>query len=337
MNEPLVSVIIPIYNTELIRFCQCVDSIRGQSLTDFEVICIDDGSREELTSQYRELLCQDDRFFLYTKQNGGVSSARNEGLRRARGKYLAFVDSDDTISSGYLAALVEMAEHHELDMSIGVLCKVPFGAPLVESESAAEDGDCIGIDIQDLKSCILTRGKRSYNTTGLAFPGSKLIRRSCAQGITFDETLSIGEDLLYVLRVLDKCRTVGISHGAVYLYSVQEDSAMRRYREDGFSVSERLLVRFLQYQDCLGLSAEDIGVRAVYQFVLASRQAVFHPMAQKGLLQKAAVCRQIYSGSMWERLISHTGYGKLNIKNKLVLFLLKNRLFLLYAILLTLT
>lgn len=98
--ESLISVIIPVYNTEsYVRVC--LESLVEQTYTNFEVIMIDDGSTDnsgEICQEYTE---RDSRFHYYRKENGGVSSARNLGIEYSRGNYLTFVDSDDWVEEDY--------------------------------------------------------------------------------------------------------------------------------------------------------------------------------------------------------------------------------------------
>ena len=96
-----ISIIVPVYNVEK-YLRRCLDSILAQTFTDFECICIDDGSSDgsgKILDEYAE---KDFRFVVIHKDNGGVSSARNAGLDVARGEWLAFVDSDDWVEKNFL-------------------------------------------------------------------------------------------------------------------------------------------------------------------------------------------------------------------------------------------
>lgn len=102
----LISIIIPIYNVEA-YLERCFDSIRRQISNNFEVICIDDGSKDksgEICNKYAKI---DSRFKVFHKNNGGVSSARNFGMKMASGKYLAWIDPDDYISDSWYTELEE--------------------------------------------------------------------------------------------------------------------------------------------------------------------------------------------------------------------------------------
>ena len=86
-----VSIIIPIYNGEK-HLAECLDTIQNQTYTNLEIICINDGSRDKSLSILKEYQKKDDRFIVIDQKNAGQSKARNEGIRRASGKYISFVD-----------------------------------------------------------------------------------------------------------------------------------------------------------------------------------------------------------------------------------------------------
>ena len=97
MKEILVSVIVPIYKVEK-YLLRCVKSIQQQTYSELEIILVDDGSPDSCPSICDELAAQDTRIKVIHKANGGLSDARNVGIRSSTGEYLVFVDSDDEIA-----------------------------------------------------------------------------------------------------------------------------------------------------------------------------------------------------------------------------------------------
>lgn len=96
MNNPKVSVIVPVYNVEKL-LQRCIDSILAQTFTDFELLLIDDGSKDKSGEICDEYAAKDSRIRVFHKQNGGVSTARNIGIDKAQGEWIYFVDSDDIV------------------------------------------------------------------------------------------------------------------------------------------------------------------------------------------------------------------------------------------------
>lgn len=117
MSSPLVSVIIPVYNTaKYIR--ETIISLQHQSLSDFEVILVNDGSTDNTLSIMKELAVEDTRLRVFDYPNGGVSIARNRGLEHVRGQFIYFFDSDDLLASDCLQRCVERVERDQLDFLI---------------------------------------------------------------------------------------------------------------------------------------------------------------------------------------------------------------------------
>ena len=112
---PAVSVIVPIYNVEK-YLAECVDSILGQTFQDMEIILVDDGSLDSSSQMADDYAVQDQRVKVIHKENGGLSSARNAGMKIARGEYIYFCDSDDYISLDAIEILYETVTKNDLDM-----------------------------------------------------------------------------------------------------------------------------------------------------------------------------------------------------------------------------
>ena len=109
-----VSVVVPIYNAEK-YLKQCLDSIQNQTLTDIEIIMIDDGSKDgsaDISKQY----LSDSRFSYYYKENEGLAAARADGIARASGEYLGFIDSDDWIEPDMYEKMYNAAKSNDSDI-----------------------------------------------------------------------------------------------------------------------------------------------------------------------------------------------------------------------------
>lgn len=104
MESPQITIIVPVYNVEQ-SLSRCIDSILAQTFIDFELLLIDDGSKDNSGKICDDYIQKDKRITVFHKENNGVSSARNLGLKHAKGKFIAFVDSDDWIKKTYLNEL----------------------------------------------------------------------------------------------------------------------------------------------------------------------------------------------------------------------------------------
>lgn len=117
MGEPLVSIIVPLYNGEQ-TIERCLTSIRNQSYKNIEVLVVNDGSKDHSMRVLKKFKESDPRFHILNKGNSGVSDSRNLGMKNAKGKYMQFVDSDDWITRDATETFVAAAEAHSCDMLI---------------------------------------------------------------------------------------------------------------------------------------------------------------------------------------------------------------------------
>ena len=111
---PKISIVIPVYNTEK-YLRQCLDSVVNQTLKDIEIICVNDGSTDNSLNILKEYMAQDNRIKVVNKKNGGLSSARNEGLKYITSEYCYFLDSDDYIESNLLETACNFLANNEID------------------------------------------------------------------------------------------------------------------------------------------------------------------------------------------------------------------------------
>lgn len=126
MEFPLVSIIVPMYNTAGC-IARCVKSICAQTYKSIEILLLNDGSTDDTLAVCRALAASDHRIALVDKTNTGAADTRNQGIALAHGKYIQFVDSDDYLAPGATATLIERAEHAGADMVIAHYYRVDGG------------------------------------------------------------------------------------------------------------------------------------------------------------------------------------------------------------------
>ena len=114
-NIPKVSVIVPVYNTEE-YVSECLESLINQTLTDIEIICVNDGSTDNSLEVLQDYAQKDSRVIVFSKENGGAGSARNLGLKNAKGEFINFIDSDDWLDLKTFEELYNKSKNEDLDM-----------------------------------------------------------------------------------------------------------------------------------------------------------------------------------------------------------------------------
>ncbi len=171
----LISVIIPVYN---VQECleRCLESVIDNTYKNLEIICIDDGSTDncpDILEKYRQL---DSRITLISKENGGLSSARNKGLEACTGDYISFIDSDDWIHRDYFAILAEIQKKNDFDI---VVC----GHVRTKELDALE----FDIDRAKIKYSSLNRKEYIASRKTKNYVWGKLYKRQIIENLRFNE------------------------------------------------------------------------------------------------------------------------------------------------------
>lgn len=238
-----VSIIIPIYNTgdKLVR---CLESVLNQTHDDFECLMIDDGSKDQSPRIIDEFAAKDSRFKAIHKPNGGVSSARNEGLKVAEGEWVVFLDSDDTIKPNHIEAMLSVVEDG-IDIVFTGFEQIVAGNQIVK-------GHAYDRQIYKGKDGI---AKFLDETEALNFmiPWDRMYRRSVIvkEGILFDTKLSLSEDRLFCYQYLLHTSGIATIPEITYVHDATDQNSLSNrfypfsvnaYRHDTFvDATEKLL------------------------------------------------------------------------------------------------
>lgn len=210
---PIISIIVPVYNSEA-TLRQCVNSILCQEFKNFELLLIDDGSKDQSPAIGDEYAKRDARVKVYHKENGGVSSARNVGLDKAQGEWITFIDSDDEVSDDYLQ---DITEHSEDIIIKGY--KKRFGKTIIESLSTQ---DIITNSFLDFVSSYIT-------SSLLRGPVYKFYKKNILNNLRFLTDMKIGEDAWFVFNYLARCKTFALSNLGMYIVRVDERADEVKY------------------------------------------------------------------------------------------------------------
>lgn len=216
---PLFSIIVPVYNVEK-YLSLCLDSLRNQSFQDIEVICVDDGSTDGSLAIAEMHAALDSRINVFTKANGGVSSARNFGFEKASGEYVLFIDSDDYMSTNACEVLAGVVKEQSPDIvTFGANC-VPEWAnyPWLEKCLSPKARVYHGFD-----QAVLFEEPSAPFSWRVSFRRAFLANNN----IAFDESLPLGEDELFLF-VAYPCsaKTIFIPDKLYYYRLSREGSAM---------------------------------------------------------------------------------------------------------------
>lgn len=241
---PILSVIIPVYNAER-TLRECVDSVLQQDVKDFELILVDDGSKDASPVICDEYASRDNRVRVIHQQNAGVSAARNRGLDIAQGEWITFVDSDDKISEKYFSPVylangdLVVCGHQDLNVDSSVGRKFLPHSQVVRKDNLAS---------------YLNDNITSFKFRG---PCCKFYRKLLLDGIKFPLDMKVAEDSCFVLSYLTRVNSIIVINTSFYLVRVHEISPARRYScsvEYAVNSLENLFLVYSKLEQKIGLS-----------------------------------------------------------------------------------
>lgn len=216
-DMPEISVIVPVYKAEAF-IDRCVESILSQTFADFELILVDDGSPDSSGAICDGYAQADPRVQVIHKPNGGVSSARNAGLRNATGQWVTFIDSDDHVKETYLADLY--APSYDL---------VVVGHEHINTRDGSKQiNSLIPFSSDALTPAQMEHLLKENGTYWLMFCWGRLYRRSLlrAHDLTFVEGMDCGEDQIFDVSYITRCHSLCIKPETSYIHVASDSGTL---------------------------------------------------------------------------------------------------------------
>lgn len=226
-NEIKVSIILPVYNVEK-YIAKCIGSIIDQTYKNFECIVVDDGSPDQSIEIVKSLVKNDSRFIIITKENGGLSSARNKGIDNASGEYITFVDSDDYIDNDLLSTAISCITKYDADICM-------FGLRYVDENGATLDTVINNSTSDYFKKDFLITENIVFNIAC-----NKLYRSSVFSDIRFDKSILSYEDAYIMPEVVHNKKICNIKK-PLYNY-VQRPMSLSKIISDTFIEDRTALI-----------------------------------------------------------------------------------------------
>lgn len=222
---PKISIVVPVYNSELyIR--TCIESIIHQTFQEWELILIDDGSIDHSMAICKQFAESDNRITAFHKENGGAGSARNMGIKSARGSYLIFIDSDDFIKKDMLEVIYNASQSGRYDLVICGYSEVLDEAAIAASKMAV-GGE---YSFEDYISVL-----NQYKTDPLCGgPVAKLYKKELIDSshIEFLTNTSYAEDFCFNMEVLKHCHLIKVVERALYCYRISTQDSLSKKNKD---------------------------------------------------------------------------------------------------------
>lgn len=287
-NGPLISVIIPVYNAEK-YLPVCLDSLLAQTYPNLELVCVNDGSPDGSQAVLERYARQDSRVKVFCKENGGVSAARNFGMRQAQGKYISFVDADDFVTPQHFAHLLAAAVENDAPLVVCGCRNVPeHRMKQVQQEPVKQE-----------PAARITPETYEYGGFGSCSQCIHVLyRRELLEPLSFRKDLYIGEDALFFLQAFLRAGCFIFLPEKTYLYRIREDSSykkaftMRQYTE--VTAWEEIVKLTREQPERMKRSAEGGLLCACARVYYRMHDAGCEPALQKKLIREARTYRKAY-------------------------------------------
>lgn len=235
-NTILISLIIPCYNVPEEQISRALNCVRRQTFQEFEVIVVDDGSREPYETILQHLCRGTEKTTLIRTENRGVSAARNTGVRSAKGMYITFMDADDLLADDFMERAWTAISGTHADFIIGgttfLNCPDDFQ---VSTRTVLQQYSIYTCDtVRELYPHLLGNRFRIRFHDGYIGrgPWGRLIRSDLANENLFDEKLHYDEDIVWNLQLLGRCGTICLVPEVWYGYWRNPNSVTRRFNVD---------------------------------------------------------------------------------------------------------
>lgn len=319
-QDEKISVVIPAYNNEE-TIERAVMSALSQTYGNVEVVAVDDGSPDKTGEILDKLAGEHENLLVIHKENGGVSAARNDGIRKASGQWLVTLDGDDYMDDIMLERLHEAAVRGQSELVICGFRKVyPNGYREVfrpETELITDKESMINTMFTELydRHLMSTHSNKLYSL--------ELIRK---ESIYYDQELQINEDIDFCFRYLSHCSTVAVIKGA-YLNYVQHEagqSLINRFHENGLKSCFKVLRAYDELFDPLTLEdtvINDMNNRMLQHF--CSFAGLMYYQSDYSEEKKLAVIQKLCEEEAFQKLLAQT--TPVGLKNRTAHFLLSRK------------
>ena len=266
-NDPSISIIVPVYNAE--RFLdRCLKSIYSQTFSDYEIILVNDGSKDNSLALCRAYAEKDPRITVIDKENGGAGSARNKGIEIAKGEYLAFPDVDDWFEPKMYEDLYNLAKKGDYDIVFsGANYYSQKGGELIYTHSVK----CDSLAFETALDCRLNVMKFFPTSTIFDVPWNKLYKREVAvkKNVRFSDHKRC-QDAMFNIDFYDRAEKVASTDKCYYNYIVNDTAGVqRKFPKNYIDINIAYFSHLITILNEWGVYSGEIKVHYDTSFVIA--------------------------------------------------------------------
>lgn len=329
-SEILVTVVIPIYNTQQ-YLNRCIESVINQTYKSLEIILVDDGSPDDCPKICDEWAKRDGRIKVIHKQNQGLGMARNTGIDNATGDYICFFDSDDYIEPDTIEKCVEAASDHNADVvAFGHDDVLPDSTVLATHIPCDESRLVCGKEIVEfLLPMCLSSNVRNYEKWDLSFSAwNKLFSLSVIRNANWrfvSEREIISEDFYSLTELYCQINRVYLLNDVLYHYTVNMASLSRSYRPDRFEKIKGFNAAMISLCEKMGiieLLKQPIADVSFGFSIGAMKQIV---AADFSLKHRYSELKRVVRDDTLQQILKTISYKEVNIKKRMLYSAIKHK------------
>ena len=327
--KDLISIIVPIYNVEK-YLNKCIESIVNQTYENIEIILIDDGSNDNSGIICDEYAKKDNRIIVVHKENGGVSSARNKGLKIAKGEWISFVDADDWIEQTFCQTLLNKVTQEQADIAVCGYNRITDNR--IEKINANNQEVFLNSNEYLVKSL--------NPQTGFGFCHMKLIKKEVLKSISFNERIEVGEDALFNIQLSTYIKKAVFLKQPLYNYRINNQSVVKRYDENyanKYLKSMKIIEEYI-WQEYNEENEENIEIKqnyynfVAYHIMLIIVNYCYHPDNKMCNAQRKNMLKEVINNDLFIIGLKKSNYNNISLTRKITLYTLKHKLYWLTAI-----
>ncbi len=336
-EKPKVSIIVPIYKVPQRFLCQCIESCINQTLKEIEIILVDDGSPDDCGNICDKYACKDTRVKVIHKENGGVSSARNIGIKNAIGEWIMFLDSDDWFEVNAVEIALQFVCKYNSDL-IGFnhyynsekqeWLRKHISPYIIERKGRELKWFVLDMMFPFYDSCI-----NSVETGAIRSVWGKLYRRNIISDneMKFVEGLKISEDALFNIDYISYSKSVVLVDEYLMHYRVHSKSIMQRYNEDVLAINEYALdnyyLRIKNNWDDLDFQVAFLGMAAECVF-RSMKMKFLHKDCPDNFPKKIKQFKESLKSEIYQKALQTSGYSHLPMGKKQIMYCIKYKFYL---------
>lgn len=265
--EGKVSVIVPVYKVEN-YIHRCLSSIIQQTYANLEIILVNDGSPDNCGEIIEDYAQKDSRIKVIHKENGGLSDARNEGIKAVTGVYTMFIDSDDWVAKNLIETLLSLMIKHKTDIAQSSFYYAYDDQLLLDQRYFTENHQAMIYDNNQLMKALLKNEKVKN------FAWAKLYKTELIKDIPFKKGI-LFEDVYWSYQVMSRAKSYLICDLPLYYYYQRKDSIVATYTSKSLDMIEGLRIRHqfinVRYPELIALSYQSILKHSLIHYDLLVR------------------------------------------------------------------